>query len=159
MSRVCSHCREGKDDSCFYADRSKKSGFTAYCKDCMRELKKASRRANPEQYAAKLKRFRDKYPGIHRAKAIRQIETKPKAVYAVAVTRNEVKRGRLKRQPCQTCGRPYAHAHHDDYDRPLVVRWLCPAHHAEWHAANGPGANIEGEPVFVESYRQRQGRK
>lgn len=32
-------------------------------------------------------------------------------------------------------------AHHDDYRRPLEVRWLCRRHHARWHAEHGQGAN------------------
>ncbi len=39
------------------------------------------------------------------------------------------------------CDYSGAHAHHDDYLKPLDVRWLCPHHHALWHQANGPGAN------------------
>lgn len=46
----------------------------------------------------------------------------------------------LARQPCERCGRRRrVQAHHDDYDKPLEVRWLCPPHHREWHAAHGPG--------------------
>jgi ribosomal protein S27AE len=41
--------------------------------------------------------------------------------------------GRLIRQPCEVCGEKKVEAHHDDYDKPLDVRWLCPAHHAETH--------------------------
>jgi hypothetical protein len=38
------------------------------------------------------------------------------------------------RQPCEVCGSP-AEAHHDDYDKPLDVRWLCFEHHRAHHAA------------------------
>lgn len=41
--------------------------------------------------------------------------------------------GRLVRQPCETCGREDVHAHHDDYSKPLEVRWLCPTHHGVQH--------------------------
>ena len=38
----------------------------------------------------------------------------------------------IKRQPCEICGEP-AEAHHDNYDEPLKVRWLCFKHHRQWH--------------------------
>lgn len=51
------------------------------------------------------------------------------------------RRGILKQQPCEKCGATKTHAHHDDYAKPLDVRWLCALHHKEWHAQNGQGAN------------------
>lgn len=42
--------------------------------------------------------------------------------------------GTLKRQSCEICGIAKTQAHHDDYFRPLKVRWLCAAHHAAIHA-------------------------
>jgi len=41
--------------------------------------------------------------------------------------------GRLVRQPCEVCGATEVQAHHDDYEKPLEVRWLCRAHHMELH--------------------------
>ena len=41
--------------------------------------------------------------------------------------------GRLKPSPCEMCGAPKVHGHHDDYTRPLVVRWLCQKCHAALH--------------------------
>lgn len=38
----------------------------------------------------------------------------------------------LVRKPCEVCGEQ-AEAHHDDYNKPLEVRWLCFKHHREWH--------------------------
>lgn len=44
-----------------------------------------------------------------------------------------IRRGDLDRGPCEVCGNPDAHAHHDDYTRPLDIRWLCTVHHAAEH--------------------------
>jgi len=38
----------------------------------------------------------------------------------------------IERKPCEVCGEK-AEAHHDDYNKPLEVRWLCRKHHREWH--------------------------
>jgi hypothetical protein len=44
--------------------------------------------------------------------------------------------------PCEVCRTTEKiHAHHDDYAKPLNVRWLCSAHHSQWHAKNGEALN------------------
>ena len=40
---------------------------------------------------------------------------------------------KLARQKCEVCGKQNAYAHHDDYTKPLEVRWLCNFHHSEHH--------------------------
>ena len=40
---------------------------------------------------------------------------------------------RKQKQPCERCGSTNAQLHHDDYERPLDVRWLCPACHGLEH--------------------------
>lgn len=48
-----------------------------------------------------------------------------------------IKKGILIPSPCETCGSEQnIHAHHDDYDKPLVVRWMCQRCHHEWHKQN-----------------------
>jgi hypothetical protein len=61
----------------------------------------------------------------------------PERLRARSAVAHALERGDLVRQPCESCGDPNAHAHHDDYGRPLDVRWLCPTHHAEHHAGDG----------------------
>jgi hypothetical protein len=41
--------------------------------------------------------------------------------------------GRLDRQPCEVCGLK-AEKHHDDYSKPLEIRWLCRRHHRDHHS-------------------------
>lgn len=48
-------------------------------------------------------------------------------------TRYAIRTGLLTRQPCEVCGSVEVEAHHDDYNLPLEVRWLCPAHHRAIH--------------------------
>ncbi len=48
-----------------------------------------------------------------------------------------LRRGKVVKLPCQVCGRT-EHVeghHHDGYDKPLVVTWLCRPHHRQVHAA------------------------
>ena len=53
----------------------------------------------------------------------------------------------VRRVHCETCGsagKPYKdgrssiQAHHDDYNKPLAVRWLCQPCHHEWHKHHKP---------------------
>lgn len=54
-----------------------------------------------------------------------------------------IKAGRLQKMPCEVCGNSTAQAHHDDYSRPLDIRWLCRKHHVEHHAkATGQGGGV-----------------
>lgn len=41
--------------------------------------------------------------------------------------------GKLTRLPCEVCGTLKVHAHHEDYSKPLDVKWLCAKHHSERH--------------------------
>ena len=52
-----------------------------------------------------------------------------------------IKKGKLTRKPCEVCGDEKAVAHHDDYAKPLEVRWLCRSHHKQWHVDNGEALN------------------
>ena len=44
-----------------------------------------------------------------------------------------IRSGKLIKKPCEVCGETKVHGHHDDYSKPLEVRWLCPKHHGLEH--------------------------
>lgn len=51
--------------------------------------------------------------------------------------RNKVKHlcrvGKMQRGNCECCGQANAEAHHEDYTKPLDVRWLCRTCHIALH--------------------------
>ncbi len=54
-----------------------------------------------------------------------------------ALTRSYIKSGRLTKLPCEICKVvENVEAHHDDYTKPLDIRWLCRKHHREHHKNN-----------------------
>ncbi|MEQ1952493.1 hypothetical protein [Mesorhizobium sp. CN2-181] len=57
----------------------------------------------------------------------------PKATWAHAALRSAVRRGLIIPEGCAVCGDPSAEGHHDDYDKPMQVRWLCRGHHQAEH--------------------------
>ena len=56
----------------------------------------------------------------------------PERVEARQKVSNALRSGRIKRQPCENCGRK-AQAHHNEYSRPLEIRWLCVQCHKNEH--------------------------
>ena len=88
----------------------------------------ASDCGNPTPEPSKSQRSAGKF----RAQAKWQ-SANPKATWAHAALRSGLKRGLLERRPCEVCGDEPADGHHDDYSRPLDVRWLCRKHHKALH--------------------------
>ena len=64
-----------------------------------------------------------------------QAERYPERISARGTAYSAIRRGKIKREPCEVCGAERVEAHHDDYSKPLVVRWLCRQHHRELHEA------------------------
>lgn len=58
----------------------------------------------------------------------------PKAMWAHQALRSALNKGLIERGVCEVCGDPDVDGHHDDYDKPMVVRWLCRKHHREAHS-------------------------
>lgn len=69
--------------------------------------------------------------------------------HAVAAVFGAIKQGLLVSQPCEKCAGSDAEAHHDDYDKPLEVRWLCRSCHRTHH---------KGRPVVAAKHDKYQRR-
>lgn len=61
----------------------------------------------------------------------------PKAAWAHSCLQSALRRGLIEREPCEVCGALEVDGHHDNYDEPGKVRWLCRKHHKAHHKAEG----------------------
>ena len=156
VTKYCGSCKTKKLISEFGKRAASPDGLTAKCKPCQREYDKA-RANNPERVAARAeyaktergkaarRKAQIKYAEAHRDDATIRCreyrQNNPKKSRAHGMVAYAIKTGVIIRQTCELCGIDSDVAHHDDYDKPLDVRWLCASHHRQWHAENGPGAN------------------
>lgn len=121
--RRCSDCKQIKEKEAFSLHKTQ--GRQSQCKEC-------HSRYNKEHYR------KNKHVFQERDRKYAKSSVKTKAVAAVA---GAIKKGKLIRQSCEKCGAEKTDAHHDDYAKPLEVRWLCRSHHIAWHAEFGEAPN------------------
>lgn len=129
---ICKFCLNDRQEADFYASNRTK------CKPCIREDVKANRIRNIDHYRefdrargsrqpkGYLKEYRGRYPVKFKCHNI---------------LNNAIRDGHIKKMPCEVCASELSHAHHDDYFKPLDVRWLCAPHHQQWHSENGEAKN------------------
>lgn len=101
-------------------------------KERIKARERVYRAANKDKIAAHRKSYMQTEMG--KAKRARYNARHPERVRARNSLRYAIDRGDLIRQPCEVCSTTNnIHAHHDDYDKPFDVRWLCKKHHQEHH--------------------------
>ena len=139
MKKTCFKCNKEKPISEFYKHRQMADGHLNKCKACTKadstkhrwdnieKIRKYDRERGIRQTTEYFKEYRNKYPNKGKAKNM---------------VNNAIRDGKLFKEPCEVCGTTEKiHAHHEDYAKPLNVRWLCSAHHKQWHRDNGEGNN------------------
>lgn len=85
-----------------------------------------------------LKEYRKTHREEHRLSSYEQRKKYPDETKARSITNHAIRDSKLIPQPCEVCGGEKVQAHHDDYNCPLKVRWLCVKCHNEWHINNKP---------------------
>ena len=146
---MCSKCLRKKPPSQFHKDKSKSEGLRTTCIECVKQYGKSYRTENKERRERQTRHWRQDNP--ERAAEIsrrsyKKNATKHKETVSAyrasnrkkAVAHGKVayalRAGQLVPMRCEVCGSAKTEAHHDDYDRPLDVKWLCRKHHKAHHA-------------------------
>lgn len=138
IKKACFKCGAEKPLTEFYAHKGMADGHLNKCKECtkkdstkhrnenLEEIQEYDRQRGSRQDVGYLKEYREKYP---------------KKYAAHNIVNNQLRDGKMEKKPCEVCGKLKSVAHHDDYDYPLDIRWLCQSHHKQWHAVHGQGLN------------------
>jgi hypothetical protein len=123
FSMACKICDRSAPDVEFYPS------IATYCKEHWREKVRLNRNSKAEYYRA-YDRERGSRQDIGYLREYRAAN--PKKYKAHGMVARALRAGKMYPMPCLVCGKD-AEAHHPDYDQPLDVIWLCPAHHKEVH--------------------------
>lgn len=129
----CGTCIRYRPSEDFYEDGKTASGISSVCRQChtAASIRTRDKDRSRETNAAYMRRARSSEPERFRASdrkaSARKRDKSPDKVAARNAVNSAVKRGDLmKPAACEACGedKPVA-GHHEDYSRPLEVRWLC----------------------------------
>jgi ribosomal protein S27AE len=155
-TKVCRGCKVEKAFSEFKKKTPSKDGLEARCRECFAKYYEANkerirtrqRKAWKEFSIANSEKLREKGKAMYSQSKEQRAEYRkaykkefaPK-VHAKSLVKSKITKGEIMKQPCEKCGEVKVDAHHDDYAKPLDVRWLCRRHHMAWHADNGEAPN------------------
>lgn len=133
--KECFKCKTVKPLSDFYKHGRMADGHVNKCKECNKNDVTEHRNKNLE----KIREYdRARGKESKRIKATTEITRAWRAedsrrLVAHSQVAKAIRNGTLVRQPCVRCAEAKSIAHHEDYDHPLVVMWLCQACHKQRH--------------------------
>jgi hypothetical protein len=88
---------------------------------------------NKNKISIKSKEWKKNNPEKVLKQQLRYHKKNPKHNKARVLVNQAIKAGVLIKQPCEVCNKKLVEAHHEDYNKPLDIIWLCKEHHLEVH--------------------------
>ncbi len=144
--KICRQCGIEKPFGEYYVHPQMADGHLNKCKGCVKiritkhrgenvdKIRKYDRlRGRTDERKERVSRDRYKYKDKKYEYNRKHREKYPEKYTARNRLHAAVRDGRLEKQPCESCGNEKVHAHHDDYSKPLNVRWLCAVCHGIEH--------------------------
>ncbi len=138
IKKIKTHCPKGHpftQENSFF----RKDGFIA-CRECMNQYSRLWWKNNCSRVLAKkVKYYRNRYrtnPEFRKriiASSYKSRVKYPEKARARGILKWRIEKGEIIRLACEICGNPKSQAHHEDYSKPLEVKWLCAKHHMGRH--------------------------
>jgi hypothetical protein len=134
-SKKCFKCMAVKELKEFYKHPKMGDGHLNKCKDCTKNDANSHRKNNLErirEYDRKRGKLANRIKlNTENTRAWRKEDSRRQKAHN-AVSR-AIKNGRLLKLSCKRCGNEKSLAHHEDYDKPLQIIWLCQPCHKKRH--------------------------
>ena len=138
--KTCTKCGHDQNLTEFHKKFDTKDGLSGTCKSCKMEYAKsdvckASGARHQKSEAYKLTHLK----AVVKYNAANVIKLSAHYLVKMAIKDGKISKGTY----CVECGKEHGklQGHHDDYNHPLLVRWLCPPCHKDWHKLHGSGIN------------------
>jgi len=134
-TKTCFKCGSAKPLVEFYRHPQMADGTLNKCKECAKADVRNGRADRGDYYRQYDKtRYQSEPRKKHALEQQRKYRFRhPLKDAAHRILNQNIKTGHVKRQPCEVCGSLKSEGHHDDYSKPLDVKWLCLKHHRERH--------------------------
>jgi len=126
-------CRKCKGE--FHPSEYQITKYNHMCQRCNRDHNREYNRINRDKLIARRRKYNTSKLGrISSVRRIKKYRNKyPEKYHATIKVGVALRNGSLVRKSCEGCGGKKVHAHHDDYKKPLDVRWLCQPCHWKFH--------------------------
>ena len=127
-SKVCFKCLKELPITEFYKHSRMADGHLGKCRSCTkRDVVENYALRRDEKHAYDKMRFQTPERKAYQVEQQRKYRARhPQKFVAHQAVGKAIQSGRLIRGPCEVCGvTEKVQGHHDDYSKPLVVRWLC----------------------------------
>jgi len=124
----CSRCRQ-----IFWKDEMCSGGYYEYCKLCHNQNERERRSRNRTKQRDYERSYYASNPEPAKERAIRNRANNPEKAAANDSLNYAIRAGKISRQPCVICGSSNSQGHHENYDKPLEVVWLCAECHRKLH--------------------------
>ena len=153
--KICRECHIEKEINKFYKHSCMGDGYLNKCIDCVKKRITKHRGENlekirdydklramlPHRVQARKDYLTTENGKLAKSKALKNYQERyPLKRASHVITGNAIRDGKLVRpKNCSECdSTEKIEAHHDDYTKPLDVRWLCRQCHYKWHKHNTP---------------------
>lgn len=151
-TKICFKCKKNKPLSNFYRQKNMKDGHLNKCIECTkidsnkhradnlehcleydRKRSNLPNRINARKDAYEKNKNTKKYKDQHLESNNKYRNNNPEKTKAHRKVAYHLSKGNIRKLPCSVCGDINSEAHHEDYNYPLEIIWLCKKHHKKLH--------------------------